>query len=516
MPRTFFKNLVSIDWLSLTLRAFSMNFQAIPSEGFLWSERSYGTKQYRRVFDIEYVDEDAVCQPFACFCCEPTLDSWDKTLCSIKLANNLFYTNCGQLWQDLLSIFLNTYKLEVIGITRCDLACDFLFLLNRVSGPQLVSNLKSFRWWKCGSVKVSEHYTLPYSIEWNATHYDDGSSTEIYLQQGKMQSRVESMTFGTMSSDAQVIIYDKTLELNRNMVSMNVGGDEIKVSAKEYIRDAHKAAGVFDEQRHTWRIEIRLKSKSCFLIDSLNAQARPVQLADLTPEKLPYVFRAAADRYFRLVDATQGGTREITPDYCQAMASHKNRLPIIDLFREKTLWVKLSKKKYQKNPSRFTKSVINSLDAHAEEIDQQSPNPSGKHLMPTDANVLREAATILRTIYVGQYMDAKNNRSDVFESKFMQLVAAFNQGYYMPRNAVNMMFIYIFSNRYVSLNFIKQIYHQDEMSNFAQWIRCCCDIDLYYKLMNIPCSDDRWVKPHISPEYQRAQSNIITFILSPL
>lgn len=512
MPQTFYKNLVSVDWLSVMVKAFKMHFDELPSEEFVWKERPYGSKQFRHIFEVSTVDSDGVLQPFCTLCSEPTLASWPQDLCSMKLANSIFYCKAEAPWQDRLSRFMTQYWLQEVSISRCDLACDFLFLKNRVSGPMLVEKIKTFAWWKCGSSKCCEYYKLPYTLKSEDPFNGESSDIQVFLNSGKLVAGTESMTFGTMSSDAQVCIYDKTLELKRSEVEVEVFGETINVSAKEYIRDAHKAAGVWDEKRHTWRVEIRLRNKALLLTDANTGQERGLMLQDMQPSNLVTLFVLASDKYFRLVDFSMGGTKEVNVERLEQYAKHKERLPIVDLFRPKTLVLAMSKKKYQKNPTRFTKAVISALNTNADDIEKQPQAPWAKNLQPSDAKILREASLILKCVYAGQYADLQNERKDLFECNFIDLVHLMNDGYYMPEAGVKMLYSYIFSNRYVSLDFIRSVYQKNPYSNFAQWIRCNCNIKTYYEVMKIPNSIERWVPPVIAPEYQRPNTNPLIFI----
>lgn len=351
-----------------------------------WRPRKYGTKQFRTIWEVSYIDEDGAAEPFGILCSEPTTANNDPCLCTLKLDNHLLYRDSKTLWVDLLRCFLADYQLRILNISRCDLAADFLYLRGRVSGAQLVENLKSFRWWKCGSVKVSEHYKMPYQIDGAAWDDSEKSRPKLFLQQGKIAARVETLTFGTMSSDAQVCIYDKTLELRRSEVTIGDGDNAHTESAKEYIRDCHKESGVYDKKRHTWRIEIRLKSKALFLMDHLRNQERPLELTDLEPLHLFETFRAAAAKYFRLVDASCGGTQEITPAYCNKMASHKNRLQEVELFNSRNCRVSFTKKKYHEAANKFHRSVIKRLDELGDRIKRvpcHYTKPEDKTLLPS-------------------------------------------------------------------------------------------------------------------------------------
>lgn len=514
MPQAFYKNLISVDWLSIMVRAFKLDFENMPSDEFYWKERPYGSKQFHHIFDISSIDHDGVLQPFCTFSYEPTLSSWPSDLCSMKLANNIFYCKADAPWQDLLSRFMIHYMLQEVSISRCDLACDFLYLRNRVSGPMLVEKLKTFAWWKCGSSKCCEYYKMPYTLKSENPFQGESSDIQVFLNGGKMVAATESLTFGTMSSDAQVCIYDKTLELKRSEIEVDVMGEKVNVSAKEYIRDAHKSGGVWDEKRHTWRVEIRLRNKALLLSDTNTGMERPMMLQDLQPSNLITLFVLASDKYFRIVDFSRGGTAEVTAKRVELYAKHKERLPIVDLFRPKTLLLSMSKKKYQKNPTRFTKAVISALNTNADDIEKAPNQPWSKNLQPSDANVLREAGRILRCVYAGQYANLQNNRQDIFEKNFLDLVQVFNEGYYVPEHGVKLLYQYIFSNRYISLDLVRKVYLNNPLSNFAQWVKCNFNIKTYYDLMKIPNSVERWVPPTIAPEYQRNISNIQNYIIN--
>lgn len=362
MPQKNYPIMISVDWLSMTLQSSEVLSAPADSDNFIWRQRAYGTKVFGNVFDVEYVDENGSVEPFGSFCSKPNNSKWDARTCSLKLHNHLLYRDNRGYWLDLLRIFLDEYQCQVTNITRCDIAADFIKLFNGITGPAIIKNLKSFKWWKCGSVNIAEHYSMPYSVKWGKDVDKSGYDTEIFLQNKEVAPRVETMTFGTMASDCQVCLYDKTLEINRSMVRIERNEVITEESAKEYIRDCHKQTGVYDRQRHTWRLEIRLRNKACFLYDPALGIERNLFLDDLSLANLPTTFIAAANKYFKLVDATQGGVAEITPEYCESMRGHKNRLPAVDLFHTNVIAVAFSKKKYHEPANRFHRSVINRLD----------------------------------------------------------------------------------------------------------------------------------------------------------
>lgn len=388
MPTLNHPIMFAVDWLSMTLLSMeqisheqlSVDFSDSSDELKItkllhnptqlgkwdWRPKKYGTKQFRCIWEISSIDQDGVVEPFGVLCSEPTTAAMDPCLCSFKLDNHVLYRQGDRSWIDMLRCFLADYNFKVLTISRCDLAADFIYLRGRISGPKLVEQVKTFKWWKTGKFKVSEHFRMPYEL--NSSSWDDNAENapKLFFQRKKVAARTETLTFGSMSSDAQVCVYDKTLELNRSAVSVSADDADKKESAKEYIRDCHKLAGVWSPKLHTWRIEIRLKSKSLCLLDEKRLQERPLELADLEPSRLFETFRAAAAKYFKLVDASLAGTQSVDPAYCMKMASHKNRLPEVELFSPSSARVVFVKKKYHEPANRFHRAVIKRLDEIAD------------------------------------------------------------------------------------------------------------------------------------------------------
>lgn len=368
MAQVNFPIMVNLDWLEISLRSTELTNLDRSDTRFVFHLRERGTTQYKTAFDIEYFSTDGEIMPFGVFLCEPTLASWSPSICNLKLANSILYAAGDDRWSNVLRSFLESYNLFCDHIVRADLAGDFLYLNGRVSGAQLAQKIKTFQWWKCGSVNISEHYTMPYSVKWQREVAIDGYETQIYLQGGEVTARCESMTFGKISSDAQVVLYDKSLELDLSSIEIEHDGKKVRQSKKEYIRDCWKQAGVWHQKRHTWRIEIRLRRAALFMYDSKSAEPRAVVLDDILDEHVNNTFLLAVDRYFRLVDATLGGTRPITADVCRTLHDHKNRLPIVKLFSLPDMERAMCRVRYHEPANKFHRSVITRLDQLAQRL----------------------------------------------------------------------------------------------------------------------------------------------------
>lgn len=384
MPQQYFPCMVSVDWLEVFCLSYTPITSDIPPTIFCSKSRERGSKLWQNILDLYFVEGDCMGAPFGTLCAGLRGKQPNPLGCSLKLANEVLYQKD---WHTKLMQFVALYGIQIMNISRVDLAADFLFLNGRVSGRQLVSNIKNLRWWKCGTVNCSEHYTLPYSLSWSID--PDAMEVDIFDQQNSDGIRTESLTFGTKASFAQVCIYDKTLELKH----LTIDG----VCSKQYIIDAHQAAGVFDPTRHTWRIEIRLNSKAGTLKDEHAPNGlRPLHITDLYNGKLLLTFRAAADVWFRLVDASAGDpTFKCTPEWAQKYRKRKNEFEVVDLFPFKNLTQQFATRPHQETPSRFIKAMINRLDEFGSKMRRKEVATKYRH----NALLLESSAQILRGFY---------------------------------------------------------------------------------------------------------------------
>lgn len=408
MPQVNYPIMVSIDWLELFCESRFEFHKTTQNVDFVLKNRPFGSKMWEYITDV-FVEQNGVFdKPFAVVCSGLRGRVKHQDACSVKVANNILYDD--NLWE-LFYIFLRRFGLVIRSLTRVDIAADFLFLNGRISGRQLVNNIKTLKWWKCGTSKVSEHYTMPYSIKWAKDSNEQ--EYQVYPVDDALTPRTESMTFGTGSSLAQVCIYDKTLELQSHTYN--------GVCTKEYIRAAWVNAGVYDKTRHTWRVEIRLKNKALTITDytkGLN-ELRPVCIRDLLPPHLKKTFRAAADVWFRLVDATNGGAQAITSEYIKKKAPHKASLPVVDLFPLKNLEFAFAKTPYLSNPNRYIHSVCNKIREIKDGIKERSILSASE----SDPLILERATNIIEMIY-GEFEGYKDTQDidDVLMQEFLSLV----------------------------------------------------------------------------------------------
>lgn len=366
MAQKYFPIMPAIDWLQLSCTCMGCLLEyPKDTELFFWKERDFGTKQFAKVFEVYVGTMGNNPMEFAVVSACPRMATIPATTLSIKLSNQVLYDSTFGDWRDLLNTFLQVYDIHVNKISRCDFALDFLYLNNRVSGPKLIKNIKSFVWLKTGSVKVSEHYTMPYSITRSSESLNGKFDVQYYLQAKQFQVRTETMSFGTMRSEASVTIYDKTLELAQHSVKIKDEEGERFVCSKEYIRDAHKMACVYDPHAHTWRIEIRVKDTASFIRCLSTNVERPLCLFDLDKERLQSTIQAAINHYFYLVEtpADMLSADMFNPE--DVRLKNKKRLKRVELFPTIPVSVSMVRSRKNLKASQYTRGVLNRIEEWA-------------------------------------------------------------------------------------------------------------------------------------------------------
>lgn len=360
------KSLISVDWLQ-----FFISLSCLPEDmrlkSFALEKRAYGSKLWRSIYKVYTIDADSVRVEFATLCCMPTSSGMADGAGSLKLHNAILYHTD---WHNMLRDFVMQSGIILNNITRCDIAMDFLYLKNRISGSRLVKNILEFRWWKCGRSSYSLHAEMPYSVRW-ARSADDMEYSLFSDEKQKLSAFTKTLTFGRMGTAAQVCIYDKTLELRETEIN--------GISAKEYIRDCHKAAGVWDEKRHTWRIEIRLTSRAKTIYEAATNTFREINYSDLLPNRIESTFRAAADVWFRLVDVSGYIGTELDETRLRSAILHKSRLPVVDLLPDKTVQIEFKRLQKAVKPSRFYRAMASTCERLSSDIRQHKIAATSKY-----------------------------------------------------------------------------------------------------------------------------------------
>ncbi len=416
-------SLISVDWLQ-----FFVALEKMPErwslDTFTLEKRDYGSKLWKNIYKIYMKDADSISVEFGVLCCVPTSSAMKENAGSLKINNAILYNSN---WHNFLREFVMQSGVILVNITRCDLAMDFIYLKNRVSGSKLVRNILDFKWWKCGRSSYSVYAEMPYSVKW-ARNADEMEYSLLSDETRRISPYTKTLTFGKMGSAAQVCIYDKTAELKESEID--------GISAKEYIRDCHKLAGVYDEKRHTWRIEIRLSSKARTIYDAAKDKMRELIYADLLPGKIESTFRAAADVWFRLVDASKyvEGGKDIGK--LKSAILHKSRMKVVDLLPEKTEKIEFKRLQKTVKPSRFYKAMASTCERLSSDIKKSKMACTSKydstilyfaartlHALCVDAREQETTAAIYNPASMSTWDELIDNRFKwSFQSEFLQIL----------------------------------------------------------------------------------------------
>ena len=315
---------VSLDWLQLHTKmdiGFNENQEPL---GYHYVDVGHGSKVFKRIIDIYDWDGCKIGN----ISLHPYSSSIKKETVIFKAENEILYE---QNPIERIFEYLYAAKLKYIGITRIDIAYDFQELYGGMKPQTLMEKYFSRKILKLGNndpwVKMVGGYKLKFK---------SNNSQKITLEDGKSgfgRFQTQSVTWGQRSSDVQVQLYNKSVELK-------------EVKMKHHIVDWWKVNGLDHEQKDVYRIEIRItglktfRNQKTLKVFKLNASDLIMQ------EQIEHLFAAMASKYFRFFRR-----REI---------SHIERMPEIKLFCiGKTPVFKPIHIKGRKDYTRGTKILLN-------------------------------------------------------------------------------------------------------------------------------------------------------------
>lgn len=220
--------IINVDWLTLYCvggNQFDIA-KKIANLGYMIKDRQVSTRHFKTILDAYTSDNYPMFEIQA----EPTSlkrngGIWRDGACLIKVNNRHLYKD-GTITQVYDS--LKAVGIEVVAISRLDIAMDFQYFDNGLSPRNFIRNFHKNKYWKVGSKK----FTAIGEIDENLNY--------------------EYIRFGSPTSAVKVYLYNKTKELN-------------DVKDKAYIRALWSENGMADKD--VWRLEISIKSDARHLID---------------------------------------------------------------------------------------------------------------------------------------------------------------------------------------------------------------------------------------------------------
>lgn len=273
------KAVINVDWVEVY--CLEPDFKGTPEyytkQGYIVKVQDYGTRMYKQVFDIFSPTNrplyHIVRDPYSVRGVVKN-GIFPRGACHIKIHNNMLYEPdwCVSFLAFLID---NGYTFQCIS--RIDVCCDLQKFADGTLPKTLVAGYFQNKYHKVNQPNFS------------ARGVDRGEKLFNYVAWGSPSSAVTST------------IYDKTKELN-------------EVRDKPYIREQWQSAG-FDDNRHVWRVEIRIKSDGRRLINMNTGELKELHLTDFdSKEKVYNQFLHYADHYFRWKNAKPGVSKKNCKD----------------------------------------------------------------------------------------------------------------------------------------------------------------------------------------------------------
>lgn len=265
------QSIISIDYLQLYCDATHLNY----AEEFTAEAQEYGTKNFE-ILEKVYL-QGAL---FATVQRKPRSEILQPHAAIIKFENSLLYYTDAEL---IITNFLQLCQLSVLSITRIDIAVDFKKFQKGLLPQNLIKGFMKEKYLKNGRGK--------YTIIGNQKNALDVS----YLR------------FGTKSSDVNVYLYNKSLEMREQVF-------------KPYIFEQWKQLAGSPLQ-DVWRLEFSLSAKATTFVDLTTGEVENIDLSILSNN----------DQKKRLVSALEKRYFEFKVNDGQANKSRMQRLQLLGL-----------------------------------------------------------------------------------------------------------------------------------------------------------------------------------------
>lgn len=217
---------INIDWLEVyVLEPAGLNArdaEFFRADGWIVSERSYGTRQYQEMFTLmQYGTMEPLLEVRRNPCGNKTSSGvfvLDPRSCHIRLTNRTCYF---PLAAKLLSDFLSRYQYDFQRISRIDLCLDFELFDSKDKPSRFLTRYLQgvYRRVRDSNIRVFG------KDQWDGQTWNSAS-------------------WGAKSSAVSVKLYNKTLELK-------------EVKDKPYIRQQWAAAGLIDDYQHMTRTKVQ-------------------------------------------------------------------------------------------------------------------------------------------------------------------------------------------------------------------------------------------------------------------
>lgn len=255
-------SIISIDWLQIYADVSLLKY----SDEYEAKILDYGTKNFEILEEV-YLQGSLFCSVQR----KPRSEIIKSHTAVIKFENSLLYFADAET---IIATFLRECEIHLLSITRIDLAVDFKKFKNGLLPQSLIKGFMKEKFLKNGRGK----YTLI------------GSQKNVL--------DVSYLRFGTKSSDVNVYLYNKSLEMKEKVY-------------KPYIAERWKQLEG-SPLEDVWRLEFSLTAKATTFIDEQTGEIQTITLNTFSNTKQQKeIISALEKRYFefKVNDGQKNKTR---------------------------------------------------------------------------------------------------------------------------------------------------------------------------------------------------------------
>lgn len=285
---------ISCDWLQLYLHKTS-EFEPESENlfGYHFQESEKGSAVFKKVYNV--VDPDG--ELIGNISLDPKSHKIPASAVIFKAENSLLYQPD---YIERIFHFIAAVGLRYRGITRIDIAYDSNELYGGLKHETLIKKYRKNEYLKIGANEYYMHCKAGYHLSVDKkgkksltnkapskkSGENDTSSEQVENIQNLTEHKINTITWGSRSSDLQVQLYNKSQELR-------------EVKMKHHIVDTWKAAGL-NTDKPVYRIEIRIVNGGKDIKNLKTGERFSLSMNDLvTQELLEQLFHDYARKIFR-------------------------------------------------------------------------------------------------------------------------------------------------------------------------------------------------------------------------
>lgn len=294
MDKNLRSYLISCDWLQLYLhKTSSFNPKAENLFGYHFQDVGHGSKVFQNIYNVI----EPTGELLGNISLNPYSSKIPASAVIFKAENNVLYSND---YIERIFAFIASCDLHYKGITRIDIAYDSNELYGGLKHETLIKKYRANEYLKIGANEYFMHCKAGYHLSIDKKgkksitdknpkskeESKEGNSKPAENVQCLGEHKINSVTWGSRSSDIQVQLYDKSKELR-------------EVKMKHYIVDSWKLAGL-DTEKPVYRIEIRIVNEGKHIKNLKTGERFTLSMNDIvTQEMLEQLFHDYARKVFR-------------------------------------------------------------------------------------------------------------------------------------------------------------------------------------------------------------------------